>query len=841
MNKTAALALFVALRGAALASARDDFFEARIRPLLAKQCYACHTSAKMGGLQLDSRENTMKVIVPGDAAKSRLFLAVSYHDPDLKMPPSGKLSDAEIEDLKGWINAGAAWPASVTSLPAHYTITQEQRAFWSFQPVRHVEPAETHAKWARAEVDRFILQKLDEKKLKPAPPADRRTLIRRAYFDLIGLPPTIDEVNAFLADRSPDAFEKVVDRLLASPRYGERWGRYWLDIARYSDDKLNPTAEEPYPNAFRYRDWVIQAFNDDMPYDKFVMAQIAGDKMSPAEKYEAGLGFYALSPEYQDDRVDATTRGFLGLTVGCAQCHDHKFDPIPTKDYYSLLGVFNNTHLEELPLAKKEIVDSWQAQRRVIDAKEKEIKNFADSQSAELARIFASRSASYMLAAAGDTDGTKLDQPTLALWKNYLSRNNVNHPFLNAWHAAGSPANRSAEAERFQALLLAVDAEKRAIDDRNRIKRENDPNHNPAKLESLAPDKAGLWDQTVGGFLNYPEPALARYLSGPWKSHLEQLHAEAGALRKALPAQYPYLHVINDNPAVAEQRVFLHGDPGSLGDLTPPHFLSILSPAEPKPYDKSSQRLALARSIADPSNPLTVRVIVNRIWQHHFGAGIVSTASNFGRMGERPSHPELLDYLAARFVKEGWSIKKLHREIMLTSVYAESTQTSPEAEATDPANRFLSHANLRRLDAEAIRDEILFAAGNLDETAGGQPAQLEPNNHRRTVYGFISRRKLNPYLSLFDYPPPTATNEARSETNFPTQRLFFMNSPFMLAESKELARRQESIDAFYRRLFQRAPTWKEKQLGRDFLANNKYNWSQYAQVLMSSNEFLYIN
>jgi hypothetical protein len=232
---------------------------------------------------------------------------------------------------------------------------------------------------------------------------------------------------------------------------------------------------------------------------------------------------------------------------------------------------------------------------------------------------------------------------------------------------------------------------------------------------------------------------------------------------------------------------------------------------------------------------------VSRIWQHHFGAGIVATASNFGRMGERPSHPELLEYLAARFVKEGWSIKKLHREIMLSAVYGESTQASPEAEATDPANRFLSHANLRRLDAEAIRDQILFAAGNLDETAGGEPAQLDLNNHRRTVYGFISRRKLNPYLSLFDYPPPTATNDARSQTSFPTQRLFFMNSPFMLAESKELARRQESIDALYRRLFQRAPTRKEKQVGRDFLANSKYNWPQYAQVLMSSNEFIYIN
>lgn len=847
----AVLVLFVATAGAALSTPQDDFFEARIRPLLAKKCFACHTGAKMGGLQLDSREHLLQggksgaAVVPGDAARSRLLLAVSYADSKLKMPPSGKLSSAEIEDLNTWIKDGAVWPVSGKTLPPRYIITKEQRAFWSFQPVAHPQPPATHdPDWARTDIDRFILAKLEEKTLKPAPPADRRTLVRRAYFDLTGLPPARKEVEAFVADRSPDAFAKVVDHLLASPRYGERWARYWLDVARYSDDKLNSTAEDPYPNAFRYRDWVIQAFNDDMPYNEFVMAQIAGDKMANPGKYQAGLGFYALSPEFQDDRVDATTRGFLALTVACAQCHDHKYDPIPTKDYYSLFGIFNNSHLDELPLAPKETVDAWRAQKKKVDDKEKERKEFIEAQSLENARGLARQTADYMLAVAGDMDSLNLDAPTLKRWKDYLARAKPNHPYLDGWHAAKTAEDRRCEAEKFQELLLAADTEKAAVDQRNRIKLENDPNHtdpSQASLESIPRDKFVLWNETIGGFLNYKEKDLARYLPGPRQARFEALRTELDALQKALPPQYPYLHIIQDNASPAEQHVWLRGNPDSPGEAAPPRFLSILSPSDPKPFDTGRQRLELARAVADPSNPLTARVLVNRIWQHHFGEGLVRTPSNFGLMGDRPSHPELLDYLAARFMEGGWSIKKLHREIMLSSVYVESARASDEAAAADPENRLLSHANLRRLDAEAIRDEILLAAGNLDLTAGGKPQPLDLDNHRRTIYGFISRRKLNPYLSLFDYPVPNATSEARNQTNVPVQRLFFMNSPFMLAESKALAAEERNINAIYERVFQRRPTSREKRLGREFLSQTKRNWAQYVQVLMSSNEFLFIN
>ena len=667
--------------------------------------------------------------------------------------------------------------------------------------------------------------------------------------DLIGLPPTVDQVNAFVAERSPDAFAKVVDSLLASPRYGERWGRYWLDIARYSDDKLNPTQEEPYPNAFRYRDWVIQAFNDDMPYDQFVMAQIAGDKMPNPEKYQAGLGFYALSPEFQDDRVDATSRGFLALTVACATCHDHKYDPIPTKDYYSILGIFNNTHLDETPVAPKEVVDAWKAQKKKVDAKEKELKEFVESQSGQLAEILATQTVDYMLAVSGDADGSKLDQPTLARWKNYLNNRKTDHPYLDGWHAAKTGADRRSEAEKFQELLLATNSEKKAVDDRNHIKLGLDPSRSDlsqANLDSLTRDKFVLWRETfgedgAGGVLHYKEKDLLRYMSGPWKAHLEALRSEADMLKQGLPPQYPFLQVVKDNDTPKEQHVWLRGNRDSQGEPAPPRFLSILSPGEPQRFDKGKERLELAQDIASPSNPLTSRVIVNRIWQHHFGAGIVRSASNFGQLGDRPSHPELLDYLAARFVKDGWSMKKLHREIMLSSVYEESTAGSPAAEAADPENRLLSHASRRRLDAEIIRDEILFTSGDIDLTSGGKPAQLDLDNHRRTVYGFISRRKLNPYLSLFDYPVPNATSEARNQTNVPVQRLFFMNSPFVLAEAKMLARQAPSVDALYQRLFQRAPSPQEKQLAQQFLEQSHNNWPQYAQVLMSSNEFLFVN
>ena len=419
-----------------------EYFELHVRPVFATRCFSCHTDAKSGGLQLDTRDHILAggksgpAIKPGDPDNSLLIQAIRQTHPRLKMPPGGKLKDDEITAIAAWVKEGAVWPAGPAK-PQGYVITSEQRNFWSFRPVVASAPSPVKdAKWARTPLDRFILANLEAKGLAPVAAADRRTLIRRAYLDLTGLPPLPEEVDAFERDRSPDAFAKIVDALLVSPRYGERWGRYWLDIARYSDDKLNSTEDEPYKNGYRYRDWVISAFNADMPWNQFVKAQIAGDLLPEKDQYEAGLGFYALSPEMQDDRVDATTRGFMGLTVACAQCHDHKFDPVPQSDYYSLLGIFANTNLSEFPLAPKEQVDAFNAAKTKVDEKQKELNGFVAEQATSLGGILATQTAGYMLSEPG------LDAETLDKWKKYLASPQKEHPFLKSWFAAKTPEEK---------------------------------------------------------------------------------------------------------------------------------------------------------------------------------------------------------------------------------------------------------------------------------------------------------------------------------------------------------------------------------------------------------------
>ena len=725
-----------------------DFFEQRVRPVLARNCYGCHTETESGGLRLDARERVLKggrsgpAVVPGDPEHSLLVRAVRHTHERLKMPPNGKLSDREIADLAAWIQNGAAWPDAPAPKAAQYMITAEQRGFWSFRPVRKPEPpAVKNRAWVQTPIDRFILAGLEARGRVPAGPADKRTLLRRATYDLTGLPPTPDEVDAFLRNRSADAFAKVIDRLLASPHYGERWGRYWLDVARYSDDKLDSTGETPYPNSFRYRDWVITAFNEDMPYDQFVRAQIAGDRMGDPEKYEPGLGFYALSPEFQDDRVDATTRGFLGLTVACAQCHDHKYDPIPTRDYYSLLGVFRATQYHETPLAPEPVVTAWREQKKKIDEQEEAIKEFVRRQAAELAEILAAKTASYLRAAASpDAPRDGLDAETLQRWIHYLNKPQREHPYL--------PAK---DPDEFQAFVLAVNAEKKAVDDKNYVTLGGSKERGKlasANLASLERDKYFLWRDLFGessGVLFFGDGKIERWLSGEWKAHLEAMRGRLAALKKELPPQFPFLHAIRDVAQPANLRVHIRGSAENLGEEAPRRFLAILCQGEPQAFRQGSGRLELAEAIASRSNPLTARVMVNRIWLHHFGQGLVRTASNFGQAGDRPSHPELLDYLAARFM-EDWSVKAVHREIMLSRVYQLSAAANPRNSAVDPDNRLLWRADRRRLDAEALRDSLLFVAGSLDLTVGGPAARLNDDHRRRTVYGYVSRKKLDGML-----------------------------------------------------------------------------------------------
>ena len=862
-GSTPLLGLFLCA-GALAATPEDgqrDFFEMRVRPVLAKNCFACHGSARMGGLEMSGREALIKggksgpAIVPNDPDKSLLIQAVAQTHERLKMPPQGKLAESEIADLRAWIKDGAVWPAGAPANNAkqgEYVITPEQRAFWAFQPVRKPEPPAVKDKgWARGPIDRFILAKLESQGLKPVRGAGKRVLIRRATLDLIGLPPTPEEVEAFVRDESKDAFAKVVDRLLASPQYGERWGRYWLDVARYSDDKLNSTQDEPYANSFRYRDWVIRAFNQDMPYDLFIKAQIAGDLLpeKDPEKYEAGLAFYANSPEFQDDRVDVTARGFLGLTVACATCHDHKFDPIPTKDYYSLLGIFRDTAYHEVPLAPDDVVAAFKKAKKQVDDQQTEIGDFLHKQATELSEILAAQTARYLKAAAR-LDAPKadakaiaaeegLDQETLELWAKYLKKPNKEHPYL--------PAK---DPKEFQALVLAVYAEKKHIDDQNYIRLGGSNARGDlsrADLLSLERDKYFLWRDlfSESGILYYGDKKIDRFLQGEWKSHLDAMRAHLAELKKAMPPQYPFLRAIEDVKNPSNMKVWIRGSQDSPGEEAPRRFLAILSPADRKPFTKGSGRLELAEAIADPKNPMTARVMVNRIWQHHFGQGIVRTPSNFGQLGDRPSHPELLDYLAARFVENKWSIKAMHREIMLSGAYALAAEGSAKNEAVDPENRLVWRFNRRRLDVEALRDSLLYVAGNLDLNAGGPAAKLTDDNKRRTVYGFVSRRKLDRMLALFDFPSPNNTSEQRLSTNVPLQRLFFMNSGLVADQAKALAGRLTGpdmgrINQAYLILFGRAATKQEIELGLEFLRQGKDAWPQYAQVLLSSNEFSFV-
>jgi hypothetical protein len=869
----------------------------RIRPLLSKNCFPCHTGSRMGGLQVDSREHLLRggkdgpALIPYHPKESLLIQAVSHSRETLKMPPQGKLKEEDIEALSAWVKQGAVWPTAnlveATAGPkGEYVIRPDQRAFWAFQPVRNPSiPQVRDQSWAKNNIDRFVLAKLDEKGLKPVRPTDKRALIRRATFDLIGLPPTLEEVDAFVADKSPGAFAKVVDRLLASTHYGERWGRYWLDYARYADEKFT-RGDSRYANSFRYRDWVVKAFNDDMPYDLFVKAQIAGDLLDrpDRDKLIPALGFYALSPEGEDqeDRVDVTSRTFLALTVACARCHDHKYDPIPTKDHYSLLGVFRSSPYNEVPLASADVVAHWKESKKTIEDQKSAINDFIEKQSSQLAELLAAQTSSYMVAAwkamrsttAEDTAALDpaLDRETLDRWIKYLKNPEKEHAFLKHWYdlMAHRPTEQQVRkaADEFQSFVLSVNAEKRELDDRNYValggaRGAKDTNKRQyTNIETLEIKKYYLWRDLAsppysiefvkfeGGIYYYGPKQIDRWLSGTWKRHLESMRAQLTVLEKALPPQYPFLHAIKDSDKPANAKVEIRGEADNLGEEAPRRFLRILAKEEPAPFKHGSGRLELAEAIASPDNPLTARVMVNRLWQYHFGQGIVRTPSNFGQLGDRPSHPELLDYLAARFVKNGWSMKALHREMMLSATYALSAEQTPVNVAQDPDNRLFWRANIRRrLDVEALRDSILAVSGDLDPAVGGSAAPLNDDNRRRTLYGLVSRNKLDPTLALFDFPDPNNTSEQRMVTTGPLQRLFFMNSSFLARQAEHLAARLKAdapddaarIARAYRLLYGREPEEKEIQMGLKFLENAQGAWQQYAQMLLSSAEFSSVN
>jgi len=1031
--------------------AQLDFFEAKIRPVLVQHCYECHSAdskSVKGGLLLDTAAGLLTggdsgpAIVPGRSTESVLIHALNYDS--FQMPPTGRLPAAVVRDFEQWIEGGAVdprtGPAAVVKKAMDFSTA---RQFWSFVvPQKPAVPEVRNAAWARSDVDRFVLAAMEQQGLSPSPAATRTELIRRATFDLLGLPPTPAEVDAFLADESPDAFAALVDRLLQSPHYGERWGRYWLDVARYSEDQAHTFAVSPNTSGWRYRDWVVSAFNRDLPYDQFVRYQIAADLVPMPEDQRLtelpALGYFGLGPQYYkntdaakaaadelDDRIDTLCRGFLGLTVSCARCHDHKFDPVPTQDYYSLAGIFSSSRLHTAPLVPQTEVEAYNhAQTRLKELDESIRKRIAESgpqvRQSQLPQVSAYLQAVWQLQAGGNPDmlaqAAGLNPRFLKRWQELLQKQKDTNPVFRNWASLAGPADQAA-AGRIPAAVVAAAAE---LQQHLQLLLKQGQGaltaEETAELRKLVPAGNALWTSGIirkaqpaaeidldlngalelhlvvtnagdGDSCDHADWAEARLVTAEgelrlselkWRSvaatygsvnlnrnvqggrlkiggrefghglgthatshiiydlpqgvqrfravagldhsgtdqggcgeaasvqfrvytqtptdlnltqsdlltqvfgeqgvfavdlqQLEQLlpaqqqqelkasREELERLRKAHPAMYPVAHIIADG-SPADMKVFVRGNPANQGDVAPRRFLKVLAGDQPPVYQQGSGRLQLAEDIASPQNPLFSRVMVNRIWQQHFGRGLVSTPDNFGSLGERPTHPELLDWLAVRFHELGWSVKAMHRELLLSAAWQQSSLQTDAGMAIDADNRYLWRMNRRRLDVESWRDALLAVSGRLDRQMGGPSTNLaEDSNSRRTVYAFVSRHELDNMLRLFDFPDANITASTRSETTVPQQQLFVINSPFMLNQAKAFAARLHSeagadsgarIALAFRLAFGRGPTDDELQLGLAFVnaedgaelrdGTSLNRWERYAQILLASNEFMYLD
>lgn len=871
-----------------------EFFEKQVRPLLATHCYSCHGAKKQeAGLRLDSRAAAFKgsesgpVLLAGKPEESRLVRAIRYNDKNLQMPPDGKLPDEAIAALTRWVEIGLPWPEAPSDSAA--SDSNAWRKHWAFQPVRQPPlPAIQNTGWVQKPIDHFVLARLEQAGLVPSPATDRRALIRRLSFDLTGLPPAAEEVEAFFADTSSDAVGRLIDRLLDSPHYGERWGRHWLDVARYADSKGYKFFGTNQSYGYTYRDWVIKAFNDDLPYDQFLLRQLAADQLPLGSDNRdlAAMGFLTIGRRFLedvhdiiDDRIDVVSRGFLGLTVGCARCHDHKFDPVPTADYYSLYGVFAASveRTRTLRTLGQQTAADWVYDQEMA-TRQSDYDQYLKRRHAEFLTAFRANIPDYLLAGHKALAQPPMDkfmfvevpgqlsQIVIERWRSLLDRTQKRHDrVFAAWHAfAALP-----EAE-FAAQAAAVAAG---------IAAKTDPDHPhhprvaslfatpPANLAEVARRYGELfvaveqqWQQELakaaaagqpspGGFNDVESEELRRVLYGPFAppdvsaSDVEFLvgrpgQAEIGVLRgkieewdRQAPAGFQRAMVLEESPELArfDPHVFVRGRSNNLGEATPRRFLMALSGEDRPPFTQGGGRLELAQAIVGRDNPLTARVLVNRVWLHHFGAGLVTTPSDFGLRSEPPSHSELLDWLAWQFMEQGWSIKQLHRQILLSATYQQASDDRPDARRIDPDNRLLSRMNRRRLDFEATRDALVAASGQLDRTVGGFAVSLtaQPFSHRRTVYGFIDRQDLPGLFRSFDFANPDAHSPQRFTTTVPQQALFLMNSPFVQECAARLAGRPEvaqqtdpaaRIEQIYRLLYGRQPTAEETALGLEFLA-----------------------
>ena len=760
-----------------------DFFENRIRPILVEHCYECHSvdsKSIQAKLRLDGREFAIQggdsgaALVPSKPHESLLIAAVSWKG--IEMPPDRKLKDEQITDLVRWVEMGVPWPGDLSAgnsnnKSSEYDWSKWRSEHWAFQPISTPEPPSLDdTSWCKSPIDYFVLSELVANGLQPSPSADPRTLIRRIRFDLVGLPPSIDEVRAFeeaYLSNPTQAVSDYVEKLLASKHYAERWARHWLDVARYSDGFGGFLDNASYENAWRYRDWVTDAFDQDMPFADFLRLQIAGDIVGDKSSAIA-TGFLALGPNYisdggdpdstaqakaetLSDRIDTLSQGLLGLTVACARCHDHKFDPIPQEDYYSLAGIFNNCATEDIPLVANEVVEAFNQHQAMMQMQEKMLGSLRN----ELQKV--------------------------------------------------SEANGAAE--------LGSDEKKKEL-------------------------------QTL----------------------IENGQAKLEELKKSAPPMFAKTHALRDKGS-ADMALAIRGNLLKPGPIAPRRFLRIIAGDDRVNFAKGSGRLELAEAIADPANPLAARVFVNRVWMHHFGQALVRTPNNFGALGEKPSHPELLDWLARRLLDSG-SMKDLHRAILNSATYQMSSRQDSENYAKDGDNRWIWRMNPRRMDAEVWRDSLLDVCGELDLTVGGPPTE-NIESRRRTLYFKVSRNgdafATDEFLRLFDFPLMRSSVAQRPSSIVPQQYLFLLNSPFIQQRAKSFAERmmKESnedsvrVERAYQILYQRSASEKELAIGLEFLGTGLSaeglgdqtsdrqverlaRWEQYSQALLGSNEFMYL-
>lgn len=871
----------------------DDFFERSIRPVLSERCIECHGSAvQKSGLRLDSRKAVIEggkngaVVIPGNPNASKLISSIK-HEGQLKMPRDKKISDIEIKALEKWVTLGLPWPDSIKITLKN---PKSETEHWSFLPVKKAVPPINEMSHP---IDSFIHQKLNKRLIKQSATADKRTLIRRLSIDLIGLPPSISEISAFENDPSSDAYEKVVDRLLASPRYGERWARHWLDIARYADNKGYVFFEDKnYPWAWTYREYVINSLNNDLPYNQFIIEQIAADQLETKDKKSlAALGFLTVGGHFMgnthdiiDDRIDVMTRGLMGLTVSCARCHDHKFDPIPAADYYSLYGIMRSS-FEPItpPLYDAEpSTEEYKKFALELKTKEKKLLDFVQTKHRDLVTQSRSRVADYLLAAyqAGNqppaddfmllADKGDLNPAMIARWRAFLERMKIKKdPTWAIWHRYSSlnPSSFSQSALEVRNLLsdnpnvlqafevtpksmkqvadtygkLLGETEKAWLSSGGKIPLE-DKNAEMIRSAFYGPNSPADAPLALDwGFLDlFPD----RTTQGEYKALIKDLETH---LVKGPPRSM----VLLDSNELYEPNIFIRGQPNRIGDKVPRQFLKVLD-SNRQSFLKGSGRLELAKSIASNTNPLTSRVFVNQVWAHHFGNGLVGTLGDFGVRGDLPTHPELLDWLAMNFMENNWSIKKLHKVIVTSNTYKQSSNDHEDCLKVDPENKLLWKQNRRRLDFESLHDSVLSVSGNLDLKVGGPSVSFFTGKNRRAVYGYIDRLDFPSLLATFDIPNPASSSVERTSTTVAPQALYLMNGPFVreaakkvlnLNTIKEIKSADQKADAIMLAVLGRKPTAKEKLQMINFVMGSNENeaWLDLTHGLFLTNEFAFVD